>query len=445
MTQTLAKYERYEADHRAFESKLASKSPDWIQDLRQRAISRFNELGFPTARRGNEAWKYTNVGPIARAEFNYATNGISSITQDAIRKAAPWHDEWANVVFVNGHYSEAMSSIPSNNIGVSIESLANAIESGDEAVQKHLAQQADFENDGFIALNTAFLSDGAFVDIAKEQSIETPVHLIFVTTGDEAIVSHPRVLVVAERHSKASVIESYVGLGDNRYFTNAVAEYVLEDGAHIEHFRLMAESDNSFHVGVHRVRQVDNTTFNSKVFEKSVGLGRYDLYNSLDGPGSYSDQKGLYMTSGSQHVDNFININHTQPYGTSRLYYKGILTDKSKAVFGGTVWVQPGAIKTDSKQEDKNLVLSPDAEADSKPALFIYADDVVCGHGASAGNIDLDTLFYMRSRGIDLESASRLLIYGFAAEVIETVEIRKLRDFLEKLFLDSLPNYKFEF
>ena len=166
---------------------------------------------------------------------------------------------------------------------------------------------------------------------------------------------------------------------------------------------------------------------------------------ALTAPESACDLKGLYFTSGSQHMDNYININHEKPHATSRLYYKGILDGRARAVFGGTVYVQPGAIKTDSHQEDKNLVLSPNAEVDSKPSLFIYADDVKCGHGATAGNIDQDTVFYMRSRGIDLETASRLLIYGFASEIIDTVEDEYLKSYLERLFLDSLPSYKFEF
>ena len=191
--------------------------------------------------------------------------------------------------------------------------------------------------------------------------------------------------------------------------------------------------------------QKDGSSFRSTAFYKAVRLGRHDLQVIIDGVGARCDLAGLYMTSGRQHVDNFINIDHVRPESRSRLLYKGILSGRSRAVFGGTVFVRKGAVKTDALQSDKNLVLSFDAEIDSKPALFIWADDVKCGHGATAGNIDKDILFYMRSRGLDLGVASRLLIYGFASEIIDTVRVAELRSYLERLFLDAIPDHRFEF
>ena len=329
--------------------------------------------------------------------------------------------------------------------GVSVASLADAIQAGNGAVAKHLTRYADIQEDGFIALNTAFIGDGALIEIDDDASVDSPLHLVFVTTDGAQTVSHPRALVVAGRGSSATIVESYIGAPGNRCLTNSVAEIVLEDDATLEHYRLLMESEDAFHVGVARIQQGAGSAYNSKVFERQVGLGRFDLYTGIDGENASCDLKGLYFTSGRQHMDNYINIDHKKPYTNSRLYYKGILDGRSRAVFGGTVYVQPGAIKVDSHQEDKNLVLSPDAEVDSKPSLFIWADDVKCGHGATAGNIDMDTVFYMRSRGIDLETASRLLIYGFASEIIDTVGDDDLRGYLERLFLDSLPSYKFEF
>jgi Fe-S cluster assembly protein SufD len=445
MTQTLIKYDRYLTDFDAFEDELVSSSPVWVRDLRRRGLSRFEELGFPTARRGNEKWKYTNVAPIANAVFGYPLD-VSDVDAAEVRRVAPWHDGWINLVFVDGHYSEALSTPPGEAGGVRARSLAEAIRSDGELVEQHLARYAPMDDDGFTALNTAFLWDGAFVHVPDGVTLDAPLHLLFVSTErEELAVSHPRALVVAGSRSKATIIESYVGLGQNRYFSNAVSEMVLEQGAEVEHYRLLHESNDAFHVGVARVRQAEGSIFTSTALEKGAGLGRYDLDVLLDGPNSTCTLRGLYITTGSQHVDNFINIDHAKPYATSRLFYKGILDGKSRAVFGGTVWVRPGAIKTDAKQEDKNLVLSPDAEVDSKPALFIFADDVKCGHGAAAGNIDENMVFYLRSRGLDLETASRFLIYGFASQIIDTVAVDEFRAYLEKLFLDSLPSYKFEF
>ena len=442
MTQTLTRYEQYTADYHELDG---AGQPEWLRDLRAAAWERFQEVGLPTARRGNEPYKYTNVGPIASAELALASAGIAELSADELRELAPPQGGSARLVFIDGRYSDRLSDGQGAGDGVTVGTLADAIESGNGPVPTHLGQYADVEEDGFIALNTAFIRDGAFIEIADDVTVESQLHLVFVSSDEERTVSHPRVLVVVGRGSSATIVESYVGVPGNRCLTNSVAEIVLEDDATLEHYRLLIESEDAFHVGVTRVKQGANSAYNSKVFERQVGLGRFDLYTSLDGENSSCDLKGLYFTSGRQHMDNYININHTEPHATSRLYYKGILDGRSRAVFGGTVYVQPGAIKTDSHQEDKNLVLSPYAEVDSKPSLFIWADDVKCGHGATAGNIDLDTVFYMRSRGIDLETASRLLIYGFASEIIDTVEDDDLRSYLERLFLDSLPSYMFEF
>ena len=442
MTQTLTRHEQYQSD---FHSLDGGAQPQWLRDIRTAAWQRFLAVGLPTARRGNEPYKYTNVAPIANAGFSLAEAADGSVKAADITQFAPWQADWHQLVFIDGIYSEALSTAPSDDDDVVVTSLAQAIASGSDDVETRLSQYTDIEEDGFIALNTAFISDGAFVRIADNANVETPVHLLFLASGNTQTASHPRTLVVAGSNSAATVIESYVGIADSPYLTNSVTEMALETGATLNHYRLLIESEDAYHVGVARVHQADGSAYNSKVFERQVGLGRFDLYTGIDGENASCDLKGLYFTSGSQHMDNYININHEKPHSSSRLYYKGILDGRSRAVFGGTVFVQPGAIKTDSHQEDKNLVLSPDAEVDSKPSLFIYADDVKCGHGATAGNIDLDTVFYMRSRGIDLETASRLLIYGFASEIIETVEDDYLKGYLEDQFLDSLPSYKFEF
>ncbi len=438
MTQTLDTYRQY-ADQYAG---LAPSGPDWLNNLRQKGYDNFSRLGFPTARKGNEAWKYTNVAPIARSEFSLPSQAIDPEIE-VVREAVPWVDDWNTLVFINGRFDRGLSRVHEGD-EVTVSSLGDALRGDGAVVQQNIGGLASVEDDGFAALNTAFVSDGALVDVPAGSSVERPIHLVFVSTSEEDIVAHPRVLVVAGPESESTVIESYIGLGDNAYLNNCVAEIVVEEGAQVEHYRLMDESDSAYHVGVARVHQKDGSSFSSRAFYKGVGLGRHDLYVHI-GDGCTTDMSGLYITSGSQHVDNFINIDHTKPNSSSNLYYKGILSGRSRAVFGGTVFVREGAIKTDALQSDKNLLLSPDAEVDSKPALFIWADDVKCGHGATAGNIDEATVYYMRSRGIDLESASRLLIFGFASEVIDTVEIPELHDYLEKSFLDAIPRYEFSF
>ena len=439
MTQAPAKYERYQSQ---FDGIVDESSPKWLDGIRQQGMNDFSALGFPTARRGNENWKYTNINRIANADFGIAP--ISEVTLDQLKESAPWNDDWTTLVFVNGRYSAELSS-SSENGSVTVGNIAELSRQNGKGIEAHLSSLANTDEDGFTALNTAFVSDGAFVQVAEGASVETPLHLLFVSTeSDTPFITHPRVLVVAGKDSDSTIIESYVSVGGGNYFSNAVAEIILEAGAQVDHYRLLNESDEAFHVGVVRVSQGDGSIFSSAAFYNNVRLGRHDLLITI-GDGCETNLGGLYMTTGRQHVDNFINLDHIKPNSTSRLFYKGILADRSRAVFGGTVYVRKGAIKTDSLQSDKNLLLSPDAEIDSKPALFIWADDVKCGHGATAGNIDKETLFYMRSRGIELEEASRLLIYGFAAEIIQTVKVQALSDHLEKIFLDALPRYSFEF
>ena len=438
MTQTLDTYDRYAEQYAA----LPPVGPAWLNTLRQKGFDNFIRLGFPTARKGNEAWKYTNVAPVARAELSLP-GSAPTLAAESVGNAFPWSDDWNTLVFVNGQFNSDMSQVHEPD-GVRISTLAQAMAQDGEVVRQHISSLASVEDDGFTALNTAFVSDGALVHVPAGSRAERPVHLVFVSTDEENIVAHPRILVVAGPESESTVIESYVGMGDNTYLNNGVAEFVVGEGSRVDHYRLMDEGEAAYHVGVARVHQKDGSSFSSRAFYKGVGLGRYDLYVHI-GDGCSTDLSGLYMTSGSQHVDNFINIDHTKPNSTSRLYYKGILSGRSRAVFGGTVFVREGAIKTDALQSDKNLLLSPNAEVDSKPALFIWADDVKCGHGATAGNIDEETVYYMRSRGIDLESASRLLIFGFASEIVDTVEIPELHDYLERSFLDAIPRYEFSF
>lgn len=440
MTQALATHDKYATDFEALE-RSRNDEPDWLKRLRREAFDRFAQLGFPTARKGNEPWKYTNVAPIAEAAFRLAGDGREP-AQTAVRRLVPWDKRWTNVVFVNGRYSPALSAESTDEIRVS--SLAQAVRSDGAIVEEHLGRRADFQDEAFTALNTAFFDDGALVHVPEGRVQRTPLHLVYATTLDsEPTVSYPRTLIVAAPNSELTVIESYAGPASGRYFTDAVTEIVLQGGATVKHHRVPMESYDAFHVGVSRIYQDRDSSFSSLSFAKGSAIERNDIRVLLDGPGGYCSLNGLYVTTDSQHIDNYLNIDHAQPHCTSRLYYKGILDGKSKAVFGGMVLVRPGAVKTDAHQEDKNLLLSEEAEVDSKPALEIYADDVKCGHGATAGTVAEDAIFYMMSRGMDLETATAFLIKGFASEIIDTIEIAPLRNFVEKRVAETLRGVKF--
>jgi Fe-S cluster assembly protein SufD len=445
MAQALATSDSYVTDFQALEGSLPAQGPEWLRDMRQQALARFRELGFPTARRGNEKWKYTNVGPIADTAFSYASGAGPEVDLADIQSIAPWDDAWASVVFVNGRYSPALSS-PAASGDARVASLAEAVRADGDVIDRHLARHATFEDDGFTALNTAFLRDGAFVHVPEGESLQSPLHLVFITTdGGQPSVSYPRTLVVAGANSELTVIESYVSLSSRRYFTDAVTEIVVGDGARVEHYKLLLESEDAYHVATSRVYQGPDSTFSSTLFARGAAIARNDIQSLLDAPGSSCHLNGLYVTTGTQHIDSYITIDHAKPHTTSRLYYRGILDGESKAVFGGTVFVRPGADKANAHQEDKNLILSEKAEIASKPSLEIYADDVKCGHGATAGAIAEDAVFYMRSRGLDLETATAFLIKGFARGILDRIQVERLRSFSERLTTRALRGSRFRY
>jgi Fe-S cluster assembly protein SufD len=436
MTQAVDTYKRYETDFRELQKARAS-DPAWLRDLRAAAFARFQELGFPVARKGNEPWKYTDVRPLAKEAFDYEVTASAPGVDPAA--LFPFDADLARVAFVNGRYSAELSTpLPD---GLTVMPLAEAIAKHPDLVQAHLAAHAGYADEAFTALNTAFIVDGAFV--LAEGAIETPLHIVYVTTLDD-VVTYPRTLVAARPTSELSLVESYFSVTDGDHFTCAVTEVALEDGAQVTHRKLFLESQEAYHVGITRAHLGRDANYRSLVYEAGGGLVRNDLNVLLDAEGAQTDLKGLYVTAGTQHIDNYVNIDHAKPHGYSRLYYKGILDEKSQAVFGGMVLVRPGADKTDSHQEDKNLVLSHEAEVDSKPALMIYADDVKCGHGATAGALADDALFYMQSRGIDAEQAMLFLVRGFASEVLDSVTIEPLREWLEERTTQALPRFREE-
>ena len=433
-------YPHYAADYAA----QPAAGPDALRDLRRRGWDVFARLGLPTARRGNEPWKYTNVAPIAREAFAHPAPlpvETSGVDLAALQKSAPWQAEWRTLVFIDGVFAPGLSNGVAAGAydAATVAALPDAVMDGN-GVAGTFGQLADPEDDGFAALNTAFARDGAAIVVPPGADAGV-VNVVYLSTGrDQPRVTHPRTVIAASANSRATVIETFVGPEGARYFTNAVMEASVSEGASIEHYRLLLEGMDAYHVGVSRVLQQKDSAFSSVSIAQGAALGRNDFGVTLAGAGAECTLNGLYLTSGSQHIDNYINLDHTEPNGTSRLFYKGILDGRSRAVFGGNVTVRKDAQKTDAQQTDKNLLLSQDAEVDSKPSLLIFADDVKCGHGATAGHIDADTVFYMRSRGLDLPTASRILIHAFASEIIDTVALEPLRDYLDDRFRDAIPD-----
>lgn len=414
--------ERYRADFRAEEE----SSPAWLADLRKRAMERFAETGFPTARRGNEAWKYTNVSPIANADLGLAPAADIPLAK-ALRgapslRAAP-DGPWTTLVFVNGRFAHGVES------DVAVP-LAAALQRDDSWVEAHLAQTASFESGGFAALNAAFLTDGAVVRIPSNGT-PAAVHLVFIATG-EASISHPRALLVVEPNAHASIVETHLHNASDRQVANAVTEIEAGDGAGVIHAKLVLGARGASHVGSTTAHLGRDARLTSTVYAGGADLVRNALDVRLEAEGAVCRLDGLTLTHGSQHVDNQTSIEHIGPRTTSAQRYRAVLDGQSRSVFSGRVHVAADAVKADADQSSRSLLLSEKAEADSKPSLEIWTDEVQCRHGATVGQIDEAALFYLRSRGLGEETARRMLIEAFAAEIVARAEPRELRAYLTR-------------
>lgn len=404
----------------------------WLAELRHAARDHFSAHGFPGAR--HEDWRFTNIAPITGGTFPPAGPSTPRVTASELAPYLYALPCGATLVFVNGRFAPGLSRVGSFPGGVVVGTLGAAMDSHGDRIRQHLGQYASYEKNGFTALNTAFVTDGVFVFVPADVELVDPIHAVYVTDGQaEAAATYPRNLVIVEHGAKAAVIESYVSLGGKRYFTNAVTEAAVGQGARLEHAKIQRESEAAYHVGSTHVYQEQT----SQVHSYSVSLGGALCRNNLDlvlgGPGIESQLLGLYMSRGTQEVDNHTSILHAHPNCSTREVYKGVLDGASHAVFNGKVYVTPEAQKTDAKQTNRNLLLSDRAKVDTKPQLEIFADDVKCTHGATVGSLDQLAGFYLKSRGIGPQLSRRILTYAFAAEVLEEIPWETLRLGLEDL------------
>ncbi len=426
----------YARSFEALEAAGAAPQAAAVRHLRRGALERFLALGFPTPRL--EDWRFTNVAPIAEIAFTLAPNGVRAPANGAREAGARLGlggDAAAERVFVNGcHvpvFSGASEAIPR---GLVVGGLAEALAGGEahDVVETHLGRHAADDTQGFTALNTAFLRDGAVVRVPAGVTVDRPVSLVFVVApGSAPMMLHPRVLVVAEAGSRVCIVESYGASSDGLYFTNAVTEIVAGAGAVVEHVRLQSESEAAFHVSTVAATHARD----ARVALHSVSLGgalvRNDVYALLDGDGASCTLSGLYLAHARQHVDNHTVIDHARPHTTSGERYKGVLGGRAHGVFSGRIVVRPDAQKIVARQVNRNVLLSEDALVNTKPQLEINADDVRCFHGATIGMLDEDARFYLCSRGLDRPTAEQMLIRGFVNDLVAEIGVARVRERLE--------------
>jgi Fe-S cluster assembly protein SufD len=441
MTSTTAAEETIYGNY--FREALArqNRQPEWLKALREKAFRFFAENGFPTPQ--NEDWKYTNVAPIASGQWS-AVSGQPEENVSSAQVAPFVFDESKGsvAVFVNGSFSRNLSNLSALG-GAEVLSFSEAAgdERFSEIFQTKLGSLVDFDKNGFTALNTAFIDEGAFLFVPKNAKIEAPVQFLFLTEDGKA--SFPRVLVVAETFSEATIIETYTRGAETSYLTDSVVEISLADEAKLKHYRVQRESHAAFHVGATGAEIRRGSLYDSTNITLGARLSRHDVEVKFQTTGGEAFVDGLYMVVGEQHADTHSIIDHRQPNCVSHQNYKGIVDGKARAVFNGIVFVRENASGTDAQQSNKNLLLSNDARVDTKPQLEIFNDDVKCSHGATVGQLEEEELFYLLSRGLNESLARNLLTYGFAEEIVNKIGIESIKKQLDEAVLNRL-NTKLE-
>jgi len=395
--------------------------------LRNQAMESFYKQGIPD--RKHEEYKYTPIALMLKGEFDFST--AKNCSDEQIEQLKFLKEAYV-VIIENGIFVEGLSNLENLPKGLTIGSLVDAEKSNSSVFEKHYAQYADVNVDPFIALNTAMTKDGVFIHIAKNAIIEKPIHIIHIATAFENTIIHPRNLIVIDENAQVKIIESYQTVDSKaKTFSNALTEIVVDKHAIVDHYKIQDENDFGYLMNTTQVIQKKQSVFSTHTFTLSGALVRNNLTIVLDDEHIESHLNGLYLTAGNQVVDNHTVVDHRKPNCNSNELYKGIIDGKSTATFNGKIFVRKDAQKTNAFQSNKNILLSEDGTINTKPQLEIYADDVKCSHGTSTGKLDQEKIFYLQARGIGIINAKKLLMHAFASEVVNTVKIEDLRDYIE--------------
>lgn len=431
MTTAIARIERYLDSFTALEKKAAAYSSSWLKKLRADAFARFCEVGFPTTH--DEDWRFTNLSALLRTPFQLSSNNTAHPALDLKDLTMP--GAAAELVFINGQLISSLSKLNGLPRGVHVSGLKAELEKNPKAIEAHLGRYLDIQRDPFNALNTAFIEDGAYLHIDRGTALEGPVHLLFLSVPEDLpTMTHPRNLIVVENEAQVTLLEDYASIGKaTQIFSNAVTELVVGENAAVSHTLVEREHTQAINVSTLRIQLGRSSNVASHSLLLGGGLVRNNVHPVLAGEGAECLINGLFVGSGHQHLDNYMHVEHASPHCSSRQFYNGILDQEAHGVFHGRIVVHKDAQKTDAKQTNRNLLLSDDAQIDTKPQLEIYADDVKCTHGATIGQIEENALFYLRSRGIDEVSARKLLLMAFAGECLERMQSGAAREYLEHL------------
>jgi len=422
------------ARYEAFAAGRPAGEPGWLAARRKDAMSAFSAQGFPTTR--DEDWRYTSVATIARTPFEPGVPGPKALRREHVEAAALPVYACSLFVFVNGRFAPELSAKPAQAGEVAVRSLAVALAESPAGLEPLLARRAPVEGAPFVALNTAFLEDGAVVLIPPRAVVDGAIQIVSLNGGEGKSMAHPRTLIVMGSGSEAKIAQTFLGVAGEAHFTNPVTEVVVGDGAVLDLYIDQRETDLAYHVASVYARIERSATFRTRTITLGGKLLRNDTIALLDGEGAHATLDGVYLVDGDRLLDNHTTIDHASPNCTSHELYKGILDGKARAIFNGRIIVRLDAQKTDSKQTNRALLLSDEAQINSNPQLEIFADDVKCTHGAAIGQLDEEALFYLRARGLTPKDARDMLIHAYAGEVLEGIGIEHLKNqLLRELFM----------
>ncbi len=430
---TTAKASWYAAEYSNIAPKLCGQSLLWLEEQRLKALSQFSEQGFPSSH--EEEWRYTNVSAIEKKKFSPTINKTKNLVDIEWLKLYQLQEAWS-VVLVDGHFSAELSSLEDLPVDVLVMGMADALQELPETLENYINQSVNIDENSFIAFNTAWFTDGLFVSVNAKRILEKPIQVLHVATQQDVLAA-TRTVIILDKMAEASIIETYVGY-DNAYLSSTVTEVFVGQNAHLTLYKMQCESEKAYHFGGIYVKQDRDAHFTHHNFAFGALLARSDIHTDLD-HASECELNGLYLGVKRQHIDSHTRISHIKPHGISRELYKGVLGDRARGVFQGRVIVAKDAQQTDSQMNNRNLLLSDDAEADSKPQLEIYADDVKCGHGVTVGQLDEKSIFYLQSRCIDEEVARNILTFAFANEMVDRVKIKVLHEMILEQVLIRFP------
>ena len=437
MTDLLEIKNWYLKNFETFENSLNGESEKPIHHIRKEAISNFNKLNFPTTH--DEDWRYTNIAPLLK--YNFVPGEKVSIKAKQVEKFKFKNINGNILVFINGHYVSGLSSFVNTSSynsdvrdKIKIGNVAEEIKNNTDTITKHFGKYANYKEQIFTALSTAFTQDGAFVYIPDNKIVEEPIQILFLTSSSEKnIISQPRNLYITGKNSQVTIVERYFSLDDGIYFTNVVTEIVTGENSNLELIKIQEESLNAFHISRTEVKQEKSSNFSSCSISLGGNIARHDINSHFNDEGCECSLNGLYLLTGNQLYDTHSLIDHAKPHCNSHEHYKGILDDNSRGVFNGKVIVKRDAQKTNAFQKNNNIILSDGALVNAKPQLEIFADDVKCSHGATVGQLDADAMFYLKSRGIGEEKARAILVHAFASDIVRTIKIEDVRKYLEEI------------